>query len=156
MKSRRGERGNRGLLGLWPGGECSHSGARQGGRSHCWPVLGGAAQLFLPPQPAGRAPVTRLCCPLSSQAWLDSWQTGPCSVLALEGGRQQSLLPHKEKGQVKNKMTQKQKQKRNKSAGAWHVSAMLPTHTTANCIQKVWECSLATRIGRGTCWHEFH
>lgn len=103
MKSRGGERGNRSLLGLWPGGECSHSGALQGGRSHCWPVLGGAAQLFLPPQPAGRAPVTRLCCPLSSQAWLDSWQTGPCSALALEGGRQQSLLSHKEEGQVKNK-----------------------------------------------------
>lgn len=109
------EKEERSLLGLWPGGECSRSGARQGGRSHCWPAPGGAAQLFLPPQPAGRAPVTRPCCPLSSQAWLDSLRTGPCSALALEG-RQQRLLSRKEKGEVKNKTKQN---KRNKSAGTW-------------------------------------
>lgn len=86
MKGRE-ERGNRSLRGLWPGDECSHSGAQQGGRSRCWLVPGGAAQFFLPPQPAGRVPVTMLCCPQSSQAWLDSLQTGLCSALALEDSR---------------------------------------------------------------------
>lgn len=98
MQGRRKRKGNRSLLGRWQGGECSHSGARPGGRSHCWPVPGGAAQFFLPPQPAGREPVTMLCCPLSSRAWPDSLRTGLCSALALEGGRQQRPLISPGKG----------------------------------------------------------
>ena len=94
------EEGTRCLHGLRPGGEYSHSGAPRGGRSHCWPVPGGAARSFLPLQPAGRAPVTELCCPQSSQAWPDSWQTGLCSAPALEGGRQQSLWSPGEEAQV--------------------------------------------------------
>lgn len=88
----RKRKGNRSLLELWPGGECSHLGARQGGRSHCWPVPGGAVQFFLPPQPAGRVPGTMLCYPLSSRAWRDSLQTGLCSALALEGRQQRPLI----------------------------------------------------------------
>lgn len=128
----RKRKGNRSLLGLWPGGECSRSGARQGGRSHCWPVPGGAAQFFLPPQPAGRVPVTMPCYPLSSQAWLDSLQTGLCSALALEGGRQQRPLISQRKGthQLVHSMFQQ-------CCPLQRGLCNPVTYTTANYTQKV-------------------
>lgn len=145
-KGRRKRKGNRSLLGRWPGGECSHSAARPGGRSRCWPAPGGAAQFSLPPQPAGREPVTMLCCPLSSRAWPDSLRTALCSAPALEGGRQQRPLISPGKGTSQlalHDMSQPCCPCICSNCGLWNPV----TCTTANCIQKGRACSLVTRAG---------
>ena len=126
----------RSLRGLWPGGEYSHSGAQQGGRSHCWPVPGGAARSFLPPQPAGRVPVTMLCCLQSSRAWRDSLQTAMCSALALEGGRQQRPLISQGKGTSRPALQWMPWQCWPRTSGNCGLCNLV-TYTTANCIQKV-------------------